>query len=77
MVDLSAIADYVLLQLNLADMPMNNEGVCIMLPQYLDAGEIKRLGRILELRARTPYEITHHLGERRILVREKWSHFRR
>jgi hypothetical protein len=77
MVDLSAIADYVLLQLNLADEPMSSEGVCILLPQYLDATEIKRLERILELRTRIPYEITHHLGERRIWVREKWAHFRR
>jgi hypothetical protein len=77
MVDLSAIADYVLLQLNLAAMPRNNEGVCIVLPQYLDATEIQHLQRVLSHRARTTYEITHHLGERRIWVREKWAHFQR
>jgi hypothetical protein len=75
MVDLSAIADYVLLQLNLADEPMSSEGVCILLPQYLDATEIQHLERLLSHRARVSYEITHHLGERRIWVHEKQGHF--
>lgn len=70
MIDINAIADYVLLQLNLADMSPLNEGVAIVLPHYLDATEIQRLEHVLSARGRTRYAITHHLGERRIWVRE-------
>ena len=70
MADIEAIAETVFQQLLAAGPQLRQEGTCIFLPQYLDAAEIATLALTLSLRARTRYEITHHLGERRIWVRQ-------
>ena len=71
MADMQAIAEAVFQQLRAAGPQAREEGTSILLPQYLDASEIETLEVLLSLRARTRYEITHHLGERRIWVRQK------
>jgi len=71
MADIEAIAEAVLQQLHAAGAHARQEGTLIVLPQYLDAAEIATLAMTLSLRLRTRYEITHHLGERRIWVRQK------
>ena len=71
MADMQAIAEAVFQQLQTAGAQTLNEGTYIFLPQYLDSEEIESLEVTLYLRARTRYEITHHLGERRIWVRQK------
>jgi hypothetical protein len=71
MADIEAIAVAVLQQLHAAGPQAWQQGTCIVLPQYLDAAEIETLAMTLSLRTRTRYEITHHLGERRIWVCQK------
>jgi hypothetical protein len=71
MVDIQAIAEAVLQQIQAAGAQSLTEGVGIVLPHYLDAAEIEDLEMNLYLLSRTRYEITHHLGERRIWVRQK------
>lgn len=73
MADIHAIAETIFQQLHTAGVQAQQEGTVIFLPQYLDAAEIETLAMTLSLRARTRYEITHHLGERRIWVRQKPS----
>jgi len=70
MTDMQAIAEAVFQQIQAAGTQAMKEGMFIFLPQYLDAGEIESLEMTLYLRCRTRYEITHHLGERRIWVRQ-------
>ena len=71
MADIQAIAEAVFQQIQAAGAQSMQEGTFIFLPQYLDAGEIESLAMTLYLRSRTRYEVTHHLGERRIWVRYK------
>ncbi len=77
MADIAAMTELVYQQLQAAGTHALKEGVSIFLPQYLDAQEIESLQMNLYLRSRTRYEITHHLGERRIWVREKLYDHRR
>ena len=70
MADMQAIAEAVFQQLHAAGPQAGQEGICILLPQYLDAAEIAALELTVSLRLRTRYAITHHLGERRIGVRQ-------
>jgi hypothetical protein len=71
MATMQAIAEEVFQQIQAAETQVLKDGVGIVLPQYLDAAEIESLALTLYLRSRTRYEITHHLGERRIWVRQK------
>jgi hypothetical protein len=71
MADIQAIAEEVFQQIQATGTQTLKEGVAIVLPKYLDAAEIVSLELTLYLRSRTRYAITHHLGERRIWVRQK------
>jgi hypothetical protein len=70
MADIEAIAEAISQQLYLAGPQARQEGIVVWLPQYLDAAEIATLELTLSTRLRVRYEITHHLGERRIGVRK-------
>jgi hypothetical protein len=71
MADMQRITEEVFQQIQAAGAHALKDGMGILLPQYLDAEEIESLEMTLYLRSRTRYAITHHLGERRIWVRQK------